>query len=144
MTLTQRLTRAGLVFVLLGTVAALVPTNGAANAITTTDPTCSQRTFTLGQSASDAILGYTISADKSLTLNTFIGTQQTPEALAFATVTGNGTNGFSNAVTTSGQSPVTITPSNTAGAAEESVSATFANFSGGGTTTLTVIVARSA
>ena len=131
MTLTQRLTRAGLVFVLLGTVAALLPTSGTANAETVK---CASdgKTYTLGQSSDDASAVYTLGS----TLNTYVGGKQTT-----ATITASDSTNFTNIIS---PSSITITPAPTTSAtttpATNIVSAVFGN--GGPTLSVTVTVAK--
>jgi len=114
MTLTQRLTRAGLVFVLLGTVAALIPTNGTANAATM----CSTggTAYTLGTGPGDTTMTYTLGT--TLTLNTYVNSTQT----APASFTASNNTDFTN--TSSSGSSITITPKSTA-SASETVTAAF-------------------
>ena len=120
MTLTQRLTRAGLVFVLLGTVAALLPTSGTANAETVTC-TSDGKTYTLGQSSTDAFTAYTLGS--TLTLNTYVGSIQTT-----TTITASDSTNFTNAISANS---ITITPAPTTPAtttpATNIVSAVFGN-----------------
>lgn len=120
MTLTQRLTRAGLVFVLLGTVAALLPTSGTANAETVI---CASdgKTYTLGQSSTDGVKAYTLGS--TLTLNTYVGSIQTT-----ATITASDSTNFTNAILADS---ITVTPAPTTPAtttpATNIVSAVFGN-----------------
>jgi len=126
MTLTQRLTRAGLVFVLLGTVAALLPTSGTANAETVI---CASdgKTYTLGQSSTDGVKAYTLGS--TLTLNTYVAGTQTA-----ATITASDSTNFTNDISVNS---ITIT-SKTATSATNTVSAVFGN----GGPTLSVTVAK--
>ena len=114
MTLSQRLTRAGLTFIVLGTVATLVPTNGVANAATTT---CAQNgnTYTLGTSPNEATATYPLNG-ASLTLNTYVNTTQTA-----ASITASDSINFTNTIS---PSSITITRNNP-GPASETVSAAF-------------------
>jgi len=128
MTLTQRLTRAGLVFVLLGTVAALLPTSGTANAATVI---CASdgKTYTLGQSSTDGVKAYTLGS--TLTLNTYVGSIQTT-----ATITASDSTNFTNTILADS---ITITPKTTT-PATNTVSAVFGN--GGPTLSVTVTVVK--
>ena len=128
MTLTQRLTRAGLVFVLLGTVAALLPTSGTANAETVTCASDS-KTYALGPSSDDASAVYTLGS--TLTLYTYVDHTQTA-----ATITASDTTNFTNIIS---PSSITITPAPTT-SATNIVSAVFGN--GGPTLSVTVTVAK--
>ena len=133
MTLTQRLTRAGLVFVLLGTVAALLPTSGTANAATVTC-TSDGQTYTLGQSSTDGVKAYTLGS--TLTLSTYVGSIQTT-----ATITASDSTNFTNTILADS---ITITPKTTTPAtttsATNTVSAVFGN--GGPTLSVTVTVVK--
>lgn len=125
MTLTQRLTRAGLVFVLLGTVAALLPTSGTANA-ETVGCTSDGKTYTLGQSSNDTSTAYTLGS--ALTLNTYVGGIQTT-----ATITASDSTNFTNAISANS---ITITPATTT-PATNTVLAVFGN--GGPTLSVNVM-----
>ncbi len=131
MTLTQRLTRAGLVFVLLGTVAALLPTSGTANAETVI---CASdgKTYTLGQSSTDGVKAYTLGS--GLTLNTYVGSIQTA-----ATITASDTTNFTNIISASS---ITITLAPTTPATTTSATNTVSAVFGNGGPTLSVTVAK--
>ena len=131
MTLTQRLTRAGLVFVLLGTVAALLPTSGTANAATVTC-TSDGQTYTLGQSSTDASAAYTLGS--TLTLNTYVGSIQTT-----ATITASDSTNFTNTILADS---ITITPKTTTPATTTSATNTVSAVFGNGGPTLSVTVAK--
>ena len=135
MTLTQRLTRAGLVFVLLGTVAALLPTSGTANAATVTC-TSDGQTYTLGQSSTDGVTAYTLGSGLTLTLNTYAGSTQTT-----ATITASDITNFTNIISAS-SIKITLAPTTpaTTTSATNTVSAVFGN--GGPTLSVTVTVAK--
>lgn len=71
MILSQRLTRAGLVFILLGTAASLVPTNGNASAATDVCTIVSQ-SYSVGTVARDTTTNFpttTTGPTKKVTLN---------------------------------------------------------------------------
>ena len=131
MTLTQRLTRAGLVFVLLGTVAALLPTSGTANAETVTC-TGDSHTYTLVQSSTDAFTAYTLGS--TLTLNTYVGDIQTT-----ATITASDSTNFTNAISANS---ITITPATTTPATTTPATNTVLAVFGNGGPTLSVTVAK--
>ncbi len=85
MTLSQRLTRAGLVFILLGTAAALVPTDGNASAATD-GCTIASQSYSVGNMARDSTQNFpatTSNQSKSVTLTQYLGT--TPTAAAKTT-----------------------------------------------------------
>ena len=89
MTLSQRLTRAGLVFILLGTAAALVPTNGNASAATD-GCTIASQSYSVGSTARDStqnFLATTSNQSKSVTLTQYLGT--TPTAAAKSVTNSN-------------------------------------------------------
>ena len=89
MTLSQRLTRAGLVFILLGTAAALVPTNGNASAATD-GCTIESRSYSVGSTARDPTQNFfatTSNQSKSVTLTQYLGT--TPTAAAKSVTNSN-------------------------------------------------------
>ena len=118
MTLSQRLTRAGLTFIILGTVAALVPIDGTANAAI--QCASNGQTDTLGINPTDASRSYPfVASSGSLNLTTFVDGIATAETFSFTPVSGPGS--FTNAV--SGSS-VNITAS---GLASENVTAVFTN-----------------
>ena len=129
MTLTQRLTRAGLVFVLLGTVAALLPTSGTANAATVTC-TSDGQTYTLGQSSTDASAAYTLGS--TLTLNTYVGSIQTT-----ATISASDSTNFTNAILADS---ITVTPAPTTPATTTPATNTVLAVFGNGGPTLSVNV----
>lgn len=82
MTLSQRLTRAGLIFILLGTAAALVPTNGNASAATD-GCTIESQSYSVGSRAQDStqnFLATTSEQNKSVTLTQYLGTAPTAAA----------------------------------------------------------------
>jgi len=69
MTLTQRLTRAGLTFILLGTVASLVPTDGNAEGDTYQ---CNRHdTYTIGTVYGDTATAYIVPLHGTLILNAY-------------------------------------------------------------------------
>ena len=121
MTLTQRLTRAGLVFVLLGTVAALVPTNGVANAA---QCTVAGVIDTLGTSPSDTSTSYSFTASGgSLVLGSFVGTTSADVKFFFD----NSGGAFTNTIGGSAGSVGSVVSISATSAATETVTATFPN-----------------
>ena len=123
MTLTQRLTRAGLVFVLLGTVAAVLPQqSGAAIAA---DP------CTIGGNTLKIVQGTLSSDPASPAFSQLNLTQPQPYTSFFnttqdGTITVSSSTGFTNAG--GGSSQVTLTKSGTSGSAV--LSDTFTNGTG--------------
>ena len=82
MTLSQRLTRAGLVFILLGTAAALVPTDGNASAATD-GCTIASQSYSVGSTARDSTQNFfatTSNQSKSVTLTQYLGATPTADA----------------------------------------------------------------
>jgi len=123
MTLSQRLTRAGLVFILFGSVVAVLPTNGSATAATKYK---NSKAYTLGTAPGDLSTTYAIKSSApgpgtSVTLKTFIDSTPVSNAtLTFTKTPGSGSGTFANTQNADGSVTITAT-----GPATETVSAAF-------------------
>lgn len=115
MTIAQRLVRAGLVFVVFGTVASLVPTNGTAmatNAYPTTGPGAGN-SYTFGRFTYDSSTTATVAAGSTVTLKVFkgaggSGTNTEQLTNAFTLSTSGATNQFT--VVNNLDGTITVTP----------------------------------
>ena len=118
MTLSQRLTRAGLSFIVFGTAVSLMPTNGMAFSATDGCTTPAQ-SYSIGNTSQDANLSFTTSGGgtKSVVLTQFLGTATTTDAIskndgngAFTTVISGSTVTTSTTTTVTGATDqVTVT-----------------------------------
>ena len=100
MTLSQRLTRAGLSFIVFGTAVSLMPTNGMAFSATDNCTVPTQKDY-VGNSVNDTALTYSIAgttAGSTLVLNSYNGSLSTGSPIVvdgdpinFSTMTGSGT-----------------------------------------------------
>ena len=129
MTISQRLVRAGLTFVLFGTMAALVPTNGNVFAATDSCPNAD----TLGITPGDTATSYSFaSSGGSLTLNAYNSQSPTKVSFVFTQISGTGT--FTNSPNAGNPNATTVNIT-ASGPATETVQATFQD---GQTITVTV------
>jgi len=131
MTLSQRLTRAGLVFILLGTAAALVPTNGNASAATD-GCTIASQSYSVGSTARDPTQNFfatTSNQSKSVTLTQYLGT--TPTAAAKSVTN-------SNTAFTTEIANTSVTTSTSSSTVAGTVDTVTISFPGGHTVTYTV------
>ena len=134
MTLSQRLTRAGLAFILFGTVAALVPTNGNASAATDgcTIPTQSYSVGTVAQDPTTIFTTTTSGTNKSVTLTQF---------LSDVTTNAGNTPSNSNPLFTTSISGSTITTSTLSTTSTGTTDSVTILFPGGRVVTYTVTAA---
>jgi len=110
MTLSQRLTRAGLVFILLGTAAALVPTNGNASAAAD-DCTIKSQSYPVGSTAQDLTQTFpatTSEQNKSVTLTQYLGATSTADATNVTDSNGAFTTKIANTSVTTSTSSDTV------------------------------------
>ncbi len=121
MTLSQRLTRAGLVFVLFGSVVSLLPTNGTATAATNYTPPSTGET--VGLFAGDTTKTYPTTMG-SVTLTAFSDSGATAVS-ATDVITGADTGTFTTTVT--GNQVKTTTTLAAGSTATDQVTVTFSN-----------------
>ena len=121
MTLSQRLTRAGLSFIVFGTAVSLMPTNGMAFSATDNCTVPTQKDY-VGNSAKDTALTYPITGTtigSTLVLNSYNGSLSTGSP----TVVDSDPTNFSTSVSGS----TVTTTRKTTGTQSETVTATFSD-----------------